>query len=118
MRFKLDENLATACAQLLREAGHDAMTVGEQGLSGTPDGELAAICQAEARILVTADLDLSDVRDLVGTRFAGHIVLRLNDQSESRQVATFARILVLLQSEVIENRLWIVDDHRVRIRTI
>ena len=34
MKFKIDENLPTEAADLLRSAGHDAVTVGEQRLGG------------------------------------------------------------------------------------
>ena len=34
MKFKIDENLPREVAALLRDAGHDAMTVVDQGLGG------------------------------------------------------------------------------------
>ena len=34
MRLKVDENLPRAVCDLLQRAGHDAISVGEQGLSG------------------------------------------------------------------------------------
>ena len=37
MKFKIDQNLAVECAALLVEAGHDAMTVYQQELTGAPD---------------------------------------------------------------------------------
>ena len=37
MRFKIDENLPREIATLLKGAGYDALTVREQGLSGTVD---------------------------------------------------------------------------------
>jgi hypothetical protein len=35
MKFKIDENLPIEVAVALREAGHDAMSVVEQGSAGT-----------------------------------------------------------------------------------
>lgn len=52
MRFKVDENLPWFIAQRLRDAGFDAMTVGEQRLSGTIDEKVAELTAAEDRILV------------------------------------------------------------------
>ena len=34
MKFKIDENLPVEAAELLRDAGHDAHTVGEESLTG------------------------------------------------------------------------------------
>ena len=118
MKFKIDENLALACAEVFRAAGYDAMTVDEQSLSGTPDADLAQICSREGRVLVTSDLDLSDLRQFpIGGR-PGYVVVRLKDQSRDRQVAIMHRILKLLMSHPLKDRLWIVDDKKVRVREL
>ena len=56
MRFKVDENLHPDAAEFLRSAGHDAMTVYDQGLRGRKDEVISAICQVEQRAIVTLDL--------------------------------------------------------------
>jgi predicted nuclease of predicted toxin-antitoxin system len=43
MKFKLDENLPGEGAQILRSAGHDAVTVFDQRLGGKPDREIFAV---------------------------------------------------------------------------
>lgn len=62
MKFKVDENLPLEVAAMLRDAGHDAMTVLEQGLGGHVDASIADVCKREARALVTLDLDFSSVQ--------------------------------------------------------
>jgi predicted nuclease of predicted toxin-antitoxin system len=62
MKFKVDENLPVETAAALRAAGHDAMTVLEQGLGGRLDASIAEICKCEGRALVTLDLDFSNVQ--------------------------------------------------------
>ena len=37
MKFKTDENLPIEVADVLRQAGHDALTVHDQRLTGHPD---------------------------------------------------------------------------------
>jgi predicted nuclease of predicted toxin-antitoxin system len=76
MRFKVDENLPIEMAQKLRSAGYDAMTVLEQRMGGEPDTNLYRVCQAEQRVLVTLDLDFSDIRSYPPVKSAGIIVLR------------------------------------------
>ena len=60
MRFLVDENLPSEVADQLRNAGHDAATVGARQLTGAVDSTLAALCQAEERGLLTLDLDFAN----------------------------------------------------------
>lgn len=82
MRFKVDENLPVEVAEMLRQAGHDAATVLEQHLGGSDDAQLAALCQLESRILVTLDMDFSDIRSYPPTEYPGLVVLRLRQQDK------------------------------------
>jgi predicted nuclease of predicted toxin-antitoxin system len=116
MRFKTDENLHPELDLFLREEGHDALTVWDEGLRGRPDTDLAVVCQLERRALVTLDLGFADIRAYPPHQFAGLIVLRLVDQSRRSVLAVFPRVVSLLKSEPLIGRLWIVDEHRVRIR--
>jgi predicted nuclease of predicted toxin-antitoxin system len=61
MRLKLDENIDERLVVLLRDAGHDASTVREQDLRGTVDPDLYNHIVSDGRVLVTLDLDFSNV---------------------------------------------------------
>jgi predicted nuclease of predicted toxin-antitoxin system len=116
MLFKVDENLSVKVAELLRQAGHDVMTVAEQRMAGSPDPSLAAICQKEGRALVTLDLDFADIRTYPPANYPGLIVLRLGSQSMSRISRAVSRVITLLQSQPLAGKLWIVDESAARIR--
>jgi predicted nuclease of predicted toxin-antitoxin system len=116
MRFKTDENIHPELAEYLRENGHDALTVWDQGMRGRPDSDLAIVCQAEQRALITLDLGFADIRAYPPQQFPGLVILRLVHQGRQSVMAVFPRVVNLLKSEPIEGRLWIVDEHRVRIR--
>ena len=62
MRFKVDENLHEEVAVLLRQHGHDALTVYDQQMQGQVDDDVAAVCRQEGRAIVTQDLDGRDCR--------------------------------------------------------
>lgn len=116
MLFKTDENIHPDIAAHLRRSGHDAMTVWDQRLTGTPDGNLAEVCRAEGRALLTHDADFSDIRAYPPTRYAGLVVLRLTDQSRAATLAAVNQMLALVAREPLTGQLWIIEDHRIRIR--
>lgn len=116
MKFKIDENLPVEFADLLRNSGHDADTVNDEGLTGSPDEIVIAACRDESRCLITLDLDFSDMRVYPPSDLGGLIVLRLSRQDKAHVLEVAGRMIPLLEIEPIEQRLWIVDEERVRIR--
>ena len=116
MKFKFDENLPTDLGEILRRGGHDAHSVHDEALSGATDSTIAKVCQDEQRILITLDLDFAQIQNFPPEDHHGIIVLRLVRQDRERILAIIPRLLALLQTEPIERRLWIMDEHRTRIR--
>jgi predicted nuclease of predicted toxin-antitoxin system len=61
MKLKLDENLDTRLSALLKQAGHDVLTVRDQSLLGIEDQALYELCIRERSVLVSLDKDFSNV---------------------------------------------------------
>ena len=116
MRFKLDENLSDKLTRLFVEAGHDAVTVAEQGMAGDGDAAIATACADEGRVLVTLDTDFADIRLYRPERYPGLVVLRLSKQGPRHQTEVVSRFLRQLHGSSLQGQLWIVEDARVRIR--
>ncbi len=114
--FKIDENLPEETAVLLSEAGYEAVSVRDQGLAGKPDNAIADVCSAEGLVLVTLDLDFSNIQVYPPDRTSGIMVFRVPDQSKPRLLEVLQQALPLLGTEQIDQRLWIVEADRVRIR--
>ena len=117
MRFKVNENLPVEVADLLREAGHDAATVVEQGRGGAVDPDLASLIRAEGRTLVTLDVGFSNIRAFRPSDYPGLVVLRLRSQDKDAVIASVQRFLPKLKREQLEGRLWVVQEDRLRIRS-
>ena len=116
MKFKLDENLPELVSNSLIELGYDAHTVGQEGLCGANDDTVLQACISENRILMTLDLDFSDIRTYPPGSYSGIWLLRPQKQ-------TFRAIEALVQAGVrlsaverVHGQLWIIDEKRVRIR--
>jgi len=116
MRFKVDENLPLSVVEFLKGAGHDARSVYDQSLGGAADHALARVCRREQRALITLDLGFADIRTYAPQDYSGIIVFRLSRQDKIIVQETIGRLLPLLQTEILEGRLWIVDDERIRVR--
>jgi predicted nuclease of predicted toxin-antitoxin system len=116
VKFKIDENLPEFVRETLSELGHDAHTVAQEGLSGAPDEEVLKACVTEERILITLDLDFSDIRTYPPGSYPGIWVLRPPKQT-FKAIEALVRAGVRLSAvERVHGQLWIIDEKRVRIR--
>lgn len=115
MRLKLDENLGTLGMELLRQAGHEVVTVAGQGLCSATDSALIAACRSERRCIVTLDLDFGNPLLFRPPDYAGIAVLRLPPKPAQQDLLDAIRTLIggLAQGE-IEGKLWIVQRGRIR----
>jgi predicted nuclease of predicted toxin-antitoxin system len=116
MRFKVDENPPRETCDVLVGGGHEATSVGQQGLGGAGDGTVYEVCQGEGRALFTLDTDFANVQAYDPKTSPGVIVLRLARQDKASVLDAVARALPVLDREPLEGRLWIVEEERIRIR--
>jgi len=117
VKFKVDENLPEELAQLLRDAGWDALTVYDEALGGEIDPTIEEVCEAEGRILVTFDRGFANIKAL-HANLPGFIVFRLRNQDKHSVLNVTARLVQALTARPLENELWIVHENRIRIRSL
>lgn len=116
-RFKVDANLPIAIKTVLVEGGHDALTVVDQKLGGQENPTVFSVCKTEDRILVTLDLDFSDIRMYEPGSHPGIWILRPTTQSIDNCVALVRGALALSKTEAPETALWIIEPGKIRVRT-
>lgn len=116
MKFKVDENLPVEAADALRAAGHDSLTIHDQRMVGDPDPQIAAICQAEQRAILSLDLDFGDIRAYPPGEYYGIVVLRPRIQAKPTVLRLVTQLVPLLDSEPLAGNLWIIDESGLRIR--
>ncbi len=61
MRLKLDENIPAGLVETLTALGHDVDTVPQEALTGHSDRKVWDAAQNVRRLLITQDLDFSDI---------------------------------------------------------
>lgn len=116
MKLKSDENLGHRGKTLLETAGHDVKTVAEQNLTKAEDADLIGACRDEHRCLVTLDLDFGNPLRFNPSDYCGIAVLRLPAKPSHKDLLDAVQTLATaLESESIDQQLWIVERARVRI---
>jgi Domain of unknown function (DUF5615) len=112
VKFKLDENLSRRAADLIRAAGHDAVTVADQAQRGAADETLFEVCTRESRALVTLDRDFGQVLRYPPAVTAGIVVLEIVCSPPS--IACENSSLYSIRGRR-KGQLWIVEPGRLRI---
>ena len=115
MKIKLDENMPTRLADVLRDIGHDVLTVFDENISGCDDGLLWNECQKELRFLVTQDLDFSDIRKYSPGNHCGLMLVRLGNPSRRELLEKVELAFLNLKSSQIEGCFVVLTDKKIRI---
>ena len=116
MKFKIDENLPAELAADLRAAGHEAHTVGDQGLTGSADTTLLARVQSEQRAFLTMDKGIADVRVYPPDQYAGIILLRPHTSGRAATLAFVRQHLPTLLQYDLNGHLFVVSESGIRVR--
>ena len=109
MKLLLDENISYKVAERLRQAGYDVLSVYEIELTETEDEILFDYAQKVDMVLVTQDLDFSDLNYLAQFAGSGLIILRLRNPSSSMVTSRLLDFLETYSSVDMTNRVAIIS---------
>ncbi len=117
MKIKLDENLPIRLAAALKDMGHDADTVEQEGVRGQADPGVWEAAQKDGRFLITQDLFFTDVRHHPPGTHKGVLLLRL---TRNGRITAYDRVVELFRN--LDVAAWegcnvVADEERVRVRT-
>lgn len=118
MKFIADMGVSPLTVKKLQEAGYDALHLSEQGLMRMPDNLIMEKAKQESRIVLTFDLDFTDLLAASQDNLPSVIIFRLK-----KTLPTFvnSRLLTVLSEcgENLENgAIIIVEDYRYRVRNL
>jgi predicted nuclease of predicted toxin-antitoxin system len=118
MKFLADMGIAAATATHLRSLGHAAVHLRELGLQRLEDEAIVRMAEAEARIILTHDLDFGRIVALSGARVPSVVTFRLNDMRPASVNGALAATLARFSIELEAGALISVSDSGIRVRLL
>ena len=118
MRFLADAGISPRTVEFLSQHGHDVVHVRTLGMGRATDRAVVERARAEARVVLTFDLDFGDILALGVRDKPSVIILRLADERSEIVNARLATVLKERSQELEAGALILVEDTRYRVRRL
>ena len=116
MKLLVNENISGTVIRLLRERGHDVLSV-KESMRSAGDEEILARAQAERRLVITHDKDFGELAFRWGlTAESGVVLFRLSGHNSDEDNQRVVEVLASHQGWT--GHFAVVTDDRVRIRPL
>jgi predicted nuclease of predicted toxin-antitoxin system len=103
----------------LREAGHDALHLREQGLQRLADPEIVQKARDEGRVILTNDLDFAQLAALSGGETAPSVIIfRLADMRPASVNRHLTQVLQIAQADLDRGAIVSVREGQVRVHLL
>jgi len=116
MRFLADMGLGLEVVRWLRAQGHDVAHLRDEGLHRMLNGEIFAKAVSERRVILTFDLDFSEIAALSKRPSVGVIVFRLRNTRSSHVIERLSRVVEHSMRALERGAVVSVEESRHRIR--
>jgi predicted nuclease of predicted toxin-antitoxin system len=116
VKFKLDEHLPVELLGDLRQAGHDASSIFEEGLSGSADQIVMAHVKSEHRCLLTMDKGIADIRAYPPQDYNGIVLFRPHQTGRGAVLRFIRQNLAAVLPLISPGTLIVVSDQGIRAR--
>jgi predicted nuclease of predicted toxin-antitoxin system len=116
LRFKLDENLPVELLTVLRDAGHDADSIRDEGLTGAPDFTILDRMKEEGRVLLTMDKGIGDLRSYRPEEYPGIVLFRPRSSGRTATAGFVRQHLPEVLAQALTGRLLVVSERGIRAR--
>jgi predicted nuclease of predicted toxin-antitoxin system len=118
MKFLADMGIFLRTIALLRDLGHDASHLYEQGLGRLSDPDILRKARDEGRVLLTHDLDFGELMAASGANLPSVVVFRLRDMRPDG-VNAHLREVVTEHPEMLEKGVIVsVSERQIRLRSL
>lgn len=116
MRFLADMNVDVRVVEWLRQQGYDATHLRDEGLHRLPDGAIFAKASSENRVILTFDLDFSEIAALSHGKKPSLVLLRLHNPRASHVISRLAAVLENSKGALEKGAVVVIEKSRHRVR--
>lgn len=118
MKFLADMGISYRSVEFLRENGHEATHLFEEGLHQLPDPEILAKARREGSILLAHDLDFADLVAASGARLPSVVLFRLRSMRPENVNRHLRLVLDQHRESLEEGAILTVTESRIRVRRL
>jgi predicted nuclease of predicted toxin-antitoxin system len=118
MKLLLDQGLPRSTAKLLRDAGRDAVHVGDVQLADAEDQQILDKANEQARIVITLDADFHTLLALGGHTGPSVIRIRIEGLKGEPLANLIQEVLNKVQADLAAGALVTVQPGRIRVRKL
>jgi len=116
MKFLADHCVYGGTVKLLREQGHEVITLKELGRAAIPDSQVLVEAQARDAVLITTDKGFGNILVHPPGSHGGIILLRMRPTNQRRVHEILLEFLRAYDREALRKTLVVIDTHTYRIR--
>ena len=118
MRFLADMGVDIRIVQWLRQTGHDAIHLRDEGLHRIPNGEIFTKAVSENRIIITFDLDFGEIVALSKGQKGSVILFRLHNTRTPHLISRLTTVFRDCARALQEGAVVVVEESRHRVRLL
>jgi predicted nuclease of predicted toxin-antitoxin system len=118
MRFLADMGVSQRVVTWLQEQGHNATHLRDEGLQQLENGEIFIKAFRESRIILTWDLDFTEILALSKAGTVSAVVFRLMNTRSDHVIERLARVLEESAQDLGEGAIISVEEGRHRVRLL
>ncbi len=118
MRFLANMGISTRTVAWLRQQGHDALHLHDEGLQRAADEDIVKKARAEERIVLTMDLDFGYLLAISGEQLPSVILFRLENESAEMVNQRLAEVLVQCTDDLDAGAIISVNEVSIRVRRL
>ena len=118
MRFLGNMGISTRTITWLRQQGHDAIHLRDEGLQRAADEDILKKARSEERIVLTMDLDFGYLLAISGAELPSVILFRLEDESSEIVNKRLEDVLIQCANDLEAGSIVSVSELSIRVRRL